>query len=282
MCRFSQLGELEVVFGGAGCVDVLGRGDDVRIENLNLFLSACAALREVNNTYKVVAIFEVAADGNLASAVALWPPLAPVKGIDGPGRKIVAGSRLGVGGFVAHGIGRAVGHARVGARANVGQAQWRVGYVAVGGGRSVFGRIGGRSKLRRGAAGRGRGIGMVGGRGIEASGGAGAGIAVREAQRRPGRGRVVLHGGLLLRGMLRRSLLLLLLLLERMLRRLHRGVHGGQRRSGVGGHWVRPRCQATGLQGVGNSRSAEARVGTLGRRGGGCLFKLDLGRIGAR
>lgn len=60
--------------------------------------SPCSATgAEGKATDKIVAVLEIAADGNLAGAIGLRPPLAPVKGIDGPGRHIVAGAWLGVG-----------------------------------------------------------------------------------------------------------------------------------------------------------------------------------------
>ncbi len=233
-----------------------------------------------NSTYKIVTILEVAANSNLAGTITLGCPFAPIKGIDSPGCEIIAGARLGVYDVVAHTAGRAVGHARVGAGTNVGQAQWRVGYVALGAGGAILVDVGGRDKLRRGAAWRGRGIGMVrGGSCIVAGGGAGARVAVREAQWRLAARRIVLHGALLLG---------LRLLGEAVLRR-HRGVHAGQLRSVVGRHWMRPRCHASRLQDVGDGGGVDTGAGTRcgetlrqRRRWRQCVVKLDLGRIIAK
>lgn len=197
---FSKLCEFEAVFGSARRVDILGCRDNVGVENLNLGWLAWRSRQAEGCAYKVVSILKVAADSNLAGTVPLGSPFAPIKGIHSPRCEIIAGARLGVNDVVAHAAGGGVRHARVGAGTNVGQAQWRVGDVALGAGRAVLVGIGRRDKLRRGAARRGRSIGMVrGGRGsIVAGGGAGARVAMGQAQRRLADRGKFLHRRLLL------------------------------------------------------------------------------------
>lgn len=115
-------------------------------------------------TYKVVPIFEVASNGNLAGSIALGLPFTPVKGIKSPWRQIIARAGLHVGKFILKGPGRAVRQGRVGSGTDVGQAQGRVRKVPL---RrcAILARLRGRYELRGacgGATRRGRGVGRVG------------------------------------------------------------------------------------------------------------------------
>lgn len=73
-------------------------------------------------TYKIVAVFEIAGDGNLAGSVAVGLPLAPVVGIEGPWRKVIARAGLHVGNLILEGARRTVRHGRVSSRSDVGEA----------------------------------------------------------------------------------------------------------------------------------------------------------------
>lgn len=201
-------------------------------------------------------ILEVATNGQLAGPITLGGPFAPVKGIDGPGGEVVAGIGLGVGEVVGRGAWGTVRHARVGARTDVSETQWGVGEVALGAGRIVLVVIRGRHELGRGAAGRGGRIGVVvGGAIVAASSRAGAGVAVRHAERGP-RGRLEV-----LRVLARRGLMVMLL-----------GGDGGQVGRRVDGHGLRTRRETAGLEDVGDGAG---RGGTVTRGG---LLELDLGR----
>lgn len=99
---------LERVFGASRRVYFLRGRDDVGVQDLDLFgpISIQFIRNPVNSTYKVVAVFEVASQSNLASTVALWPPLAPIESVDGPGCKIVAGAGLCIRELAAQASGR--------------------------------------------------------------------------------------------------------------------------------------------------------------------------------
>jgi len=177
MRRLGHLVELEAVFGGARRVYLWRRVNDLAVEDLDLDGGVRRAMGRASQrragTYEVVTVLEVAANGKLAGAVALGPPLAPVEGIYGPGSQVVAGPRLGVDQVVAHRPGGAVRHARVGAWPDVGEAKRRVGEVALGARGIVFGAVAGGHELRGGAARRGGRVGMVGGRRRRVVGGGG-------------------------------------------------------------------------------------------------------------
>lgn len=90
------------------------------IKDLNLEQSAVGhANLSPCMTHKVMSIFQVAAYSELTSAITLGRPFAPVEGVNGPRRKVIARSWLGIVGVVGHGSSSAIGHARIGAGTNI-------------------------------------------------------------------------------------------------------------------------------------------------------------------
>lgn len=77
----------------------------------------------VSETYKVVAVFQVASYGQLAGSVALRGPFAPVEGVDGPGSQVIAGTGLSIGEIISVRAVMAIRHARVGSGPDISEAE---------------------------------------------------------------------------------------------------------------------------------------------------------------
>ena len=198
-----------------------------------------------------MAVLQVAPNGKLAGAVSLGRPLAPVKGVQRPRRHVVAGARLVCCQFVPGGPGQAVGEARVGARADVGEPERGIGDVARARG-GIFGLRRRHELRRRGtAAGCGRRVWQV-----------------ARAATLVGRGRAGARVGMQAQTGLAWCLVLVGLVVGLGL------LHAGEAGAGVGRDGGHAAAQSAGLQHVGHGAGALVARQLREIRGG--LLEVDV------